>query len=69
MIGVKDINGNEVKGLFRGVNGSLVVKNDKEFQQYRQNQQDKLKIISMELELAEMKTMMRQLLENDKKRS
>lgn len=67
MIGVKDKDGKEIKGLFRGVNGSLVVKNDKEFQQYQKMRQNQLKMQSMESELLEMKTLLRQLLQNDKK--
>ena len=60
---VKDIDGKVVTGLFRNPNGTLVVNNEAALKKYQSQINDKQKIIQLEREILEMKTMMQQLLQ------
>lgn len=70
MIKVKDVDGKEVRGVFRGPNGSLVVQDDKLLNKYliekRARENDQLKIKTLEEQVASLSSMVQQLLENSK---
>ena len=70
MIKVKDIDGKEVRGVFRGPHGSLVVQDDKLLNKYliekRARENDQLKIKTLEEQVASLSSMVQQLLENSK---
>jgi hypothetical protein len=66
MIKVKDIDGKEVRGLYRGSLGSLIVNDSELMQKYlvekNAREKDKHRIATLELELNELRTMVEQLL-------
>lgn len=66
MIKVKDIDGKEVRGLFRNADGTLAVKDDAALKMYLSAQKDKKRITDLELQLHEMKDLIGRIL-NDKK--
>ena len=70
MIKVKDIDGKEVRGVFRGPHGLLVVQDDKLLNKYlaekRARENDQLKIKTLEEQVASLSSMVQQLLENSK---
>ena len=66
MIKVKDIDGKEVKGLYRNPDGTLAVKNDAALSQYVSARNDKKRIADLELQLNEMRDMIGRII-NDKK--
>ena len=70
MIKVKDIDGKEVRGVFRGHHGSLGVQDDKLLNKYliekRARENDQLKIKTLEEQVASLSSMVQQLLENSK---
>lgn len=67
MIKTKDLDGRDVRGVFRGSNGSLVVQDDQLYSKYiaerdaRVAQQNKVAIL--ESEVAELKSMIQLLLQ------
>lgn len=67
MIKTKDVDGRDVRGVFRGPNGSLVVQDDQLYSKYiaernaRISQQSK--VASLESEVAELKAMIQLLLQ------
>lgn len=70
MIKVKDIDGKEIRGLFRGENGSLVMHDNKLLEKYlreksiKEQQQEKIK--SLESEVSELKSMLETLMQKMK---
>ena len=66
MIKVKDVDGREVKGLYRAPNGTLIVNDGTAYNRYQSQLQDKRRISSLEEQIKEMRDMMGKLL-NDKK--
>lgn len=70
MIKVKDVDGKEVRGVFRGPHGSLVVQDDKLLSKYliekRARENDQLKIKTLEEQVASLSSMVKELLENSK---
>lgn len=71
MIKVKDQFGNEISGLYRGKNGSLIVVDDQSFTRYKKQRQQidqtRSKIESLEAELHEMKRIVLELLKTNEK--
>lgn len=66
MIKTKDIDGREVRGVFRGSNGSLVVQDEQLYSKYIAERDARLaqqsKVASLESEIAELKAMVQLLL-------
>lgn len=69
MIKVRDQSGNEIPGLYRGKNGSLIVVDPDKLNRYKkqkhQTEYTKTKIESLENELREMKQLMYTLLKSN----
>lgn len=69
MIKVVDQFGNEVSGIYRGKNGSLIVVDPDKLNRYRkqkrQSEYTKIKIESLENELHEMKQILCKLLKSN----
>lgn len=67
MIKVKDVDGKEVRGVYRGPNGSLIVQDNQLLQKYltekNAREKDQLKIKSLEDQISSLKTMVEKLLE------
>lgn len=67
---VKDINGQEVKGIFRGSKGELIVKDPSELEKYKKIKykidRDQKRLESIESELRELKLMLCELIQNAK---
>jgi len=58
MIKVKDIDGKEVKGLYRNPNGTLIVKDDIAYLKYQASLKDRQRIQDLENQLLEIKTLL-----------
>lgn len=67
MIKTKDIDGREVRGVFRGPNGSLVVQDEQLYSKYIAERDARIaqqsKVASLESEIAELKAMLQTLLQ------
>lgn len=67
MIKTKDIDGREVRGVFRGPNGSLVVQDEQLYSKYIAERGARIaqqsKVASLESEIAELKAMLQTLLQ------
>lgn len=67
MIKVKDVDGKEVRGLYRDSNGSLVMNDEQLLQKYlaeksmREKNQEKIK--TLESEVSDLKSLVQQLLQ------
>jgi hypothetical protein len=65
MIKTKDVDGRDVRGVFRGPNGSLVVQDDQLYSKYIAERDARIaqqsKVASLEAELAELKAMVKML--------
>jgi hypothetical protein len=70
MIKVKDIDGKEIRGVYRSPNGSLVVNDSSLLSKYNNEKNsrmmDKEKIKTLESEVSNLKMMVEQLLEKIK---
>ena len=66
MIKTKDVDGRDVRGVFRGSHGSLVVQDDQLYAKYIAERDARVaqqsKVASLEAELAELKAMLQTLL-------
>ena len=71
MIKVKDIDGREIRGLYRGANGTLVVDDQNLYSKYIAEREarvrEKEKISTLEKELSDLKMLVQQLLTKDSK--
>lgn len=67
MIKVKDVDGRELRGVYRGVNGSLIVQDSQLLQKYLTEKQardrDQIKIKSLEDQVCSLTAMVEKLLE------
>ena len=67
MIKVKDVDGKEVRGVYRGPHGSLIVQDNQLLQKYltekTAREKDQLKIKSLEDQVSSLKAMVEKLLE------
>lgn len=67
MIKVKDVDGRELRGVYRGANGSLIVQDSQLLQKYLTERQardrDQIKIRSLEDQVCSLTAMVEKLLE------
>jgi hypothetical protein len=67
MIKTKDLDGRDVRGVFRGSNGSLVVQDDQLYSKYIAERDARVaqqsKVATLESEVAELKAMIQLLLQ------
>ena len=67
MIKTKDLDGRDVRGVFRGSNGSLVVQDDQLYSKYIAERDARVaqqsKVATLETEVAELKAMIQLLLQ------
>ncbi len=67
MIKTKDLDGRDVRGVFRGSNGSLVVQDDQLYSKYIAERDSRIaqqnKVAILESEVAELKSMIQLLLQ------
>lgn len=63
LVKTKDVNGNPVVGVYRSPTGGLVVRNNSAYQRYMKEKEQQERLQSLEADVDEIKSMLKQLLE------